>query len=114
MRRLAWLVAAMPLLVLAYLAIAPDRAPVAQPRVEQPYRRIEGRLIFASDKVPSLALPDGSYRRVRSVLDIPKRCISAIMSGTTPTCPPARSGYASIWVDNCCPCSAPGMRSARR
>ncbi|MDR6128124.1 lipoprotein-anchoring transpeptidase ErfK/SrfK [Sphingomonas sp. SORGH_AS802] len=72
MRRLAWLVAAMPLLVLAYLAIAPDRAPVAQPRVEQPYRRAEGRLIFASDKVPSLALPDGSHRRVRSVLDIPQ------------------------------------------
>ena len=33
MRRLAWLVAAMPLLVLAYLAVAPGRAPVAQPRV---------------------------------------------------------------------------------
>lgn len=72
MRRLAWLVAAAPLLVLAYLAMAPDRAPVAQPRVEQPYHRNEGRLVFASDKVPSLALPDGSHRRVLSVLDIPQ------------------------------------------
>lgn len=72
MRRLAWLVAATPLLVLAYLAMSPDRTPVARPRVEEPYHRTEGRLVFASDKVPSLALPDGSHRRVLSVLDIPQ------------------------------------------
>lgn len=72
MRRLAWLVAAAPLLVLAYLAFAPDRAPVAPPPVEHAFRRTEGRLVFAPDKVPALALPDGSHRRVLSVLDIPR------------------------------------------
>lgn len=63
---------AAPVLALAYLAFAPDRAPIARPTAEQPYHRAEGRLVFAPDKVPMLALPDGSHRRVLSVLDIPQ------------------------------------------